>query len=370
MAQTKSTMIFQDLLKRISEGDLMGKISLPTELVLAEQYNASRPTIRKAVVELQQSGYITSIKGSGSYITPEMQGHSTEPDTRSFFGVIFPNMGPGYLFAPLTNHLAQCATENGYSLILGGQISPGMELFKTRIAQICKRYREQRIQGLFFSPLEYHKEGQRITHEILRSFSSAKIPVVLIDSNTQPYPFANDFDLVSMDHVHAAYVITSHIIEQGAKRLFFLAPPNSHESVRLRLMGFHEALLNHGSAVGPDLFVEIMPEDDAALGKFLRSGKPEGILCSNDVTAISVMHSLERLGIRIPQDVALAGFDNLSRFMLLSRSITSIEQPIDAICRTAMDLMINRIADPGRIVSKTTFPGTLVIGDTTVKKPL
>jgi DNA-binding LacI/PurR family transcriptional regulator len=370
MTNTKSTIIFQDLRKRISEGDLMGKISLPTELVLAEQYNASRPTIRKAVVELQQSGYITSIKGSGSYITPEIQGHASGQDTRSFFGVIFPNMGPGYFFAPLTNHLAQCATENGYSLILGGQISPEMEHFKTRITQICKRYQEQQIQGLFFSPVEYHKEGQQITDEILRSFSLAKIPVVLIDSNTQPYPFINDFDLVSMDHVHAAYIITSHIIEQGAQRLFFLAPPNSHESVRLRLMGFHEALLNHGMSAGPDLFVELEPGDDAALGKFLRANKPEGILCSNDVTAISVMYSLERLGVGIPQDIALAGFDNLSHRMLLSRSITSIEQPMDAICRTAMELMIDRAVDPGRVVSKTTFPGSLVIGDTTVRKPL
>jgi DNA-binding LacI/PurR family transcriptional regulator len=358
LAHTKSNIIFQDLLKRISEGDLTGKISLPTELALAEQYRTSRPTIRKAVLELQQSGYITSIKGSGSYLTPA-------PDTRSLFGVIFPTMGPGYFFAPLTNHLAQCATENGYSLILGGDISPDREQFKTQIFRICKRYGEQNIQGLFFSPLEYHKEENLINDEILKIFSAAGVPVVLIDSAPRPYPFSNDFDLVGMDHVHAAYMITSHLIEQGMRRLFFLAPPYSHQSVRLRRMGFHEALLDHGITAGPDRFVEIEQGDDVGLAEFLRSKKPDSILCSNDVTAISVMHSLEKSGIRIPDDIALAGFDNLSRLLLLSRRITSIEQPTDAICRTAMKLMIDRIADPNKTVSKTTFPGSLVVGDTT-----
>ena len=153
MAETKSNIIFQDLLARISGGDLAGKISLPTELVLAEHYQASRPTIRKAVMELQQAGYITSVKGSGSYIKTEIQSRGPGfENTQSLLGGIFPNMGPGYIFDPITNRLAQYAAANGYSLILGGHISPDTELFKTQIFQICEHYREQKILGLFFSP--------------------------------------------------------------------------------------------------------------------------------------------------------------------------------------------------------------------------
>jgi DNA-binding LacI/PurR family transcriptional regulator len=54
--------------------------------------------------------------------------------------------------------------------------------------------------------------------------------------------------------------------------------------------------------------------------------------------------------------------------MLLSRTITSIEQPMDALCQAAMKLMIDRIADPNKTASRTTFPGKLVVGDTTIKK--
>jgi DNA-binding LacI/PurR family transcriptional regulator len=369
VAETKSNIISQDILARISQGDLAGKISLPTELALAEHYKASRPTIRKAVMELQQAGYITSVKGSGSYITAEIHGAGQRgpgpENTKSLLGVIFPNMGPGYFFDPLANRLAQCAAANGYSLILGGHISPDTELFKIQIFQICEHYLEQKIQGLFFSPFEYHNKGSQINDEILKIFSSAGIPVVLIDSNTKPYPFSDDFDLVCMDHIQAAYTISSHMIEQGVNRLFFVAPPYSHESVRLRLMGFHEALLDHRIPAGPELFIEIERGDETSLTSFIKAKNPEGILCSNDVTAIEVMHTLEKLGVNIPGDISLAGFDNLSHLLLLTRTITSIEQPTDAICRTAIRLMIDRITDPNKTVSKTTFPGSLVLGDTT-----
>jgi DNA-binding LacI/PurR family transcriptional regulator len=361
MADSKARIIYRDLLSRISVGDLAGKITLPTEEALSEQYHCSRPTLRKAVAELKQAGYLASVKGSGVYIHAP-----SEPAVSrgKLLGIVFPNMGPGYFFDPFSNQLAQGASENGYSLVWGGYISPKSENLKLDILQICELYRMQKIEGLFFAPFEYHASGDLINEEILRVISNAQIPIVLVDSNNKAYPAPCDFDLVSMDHMQAAYIITGHLIEQNRKRIAFAASPHSHHSVKLRLMGCREALVDRGLDTAPVL--EFSGEDLPSLSRFIKSKKTDAILCANDFTAMRLINSLEKLGLKIPQDLAVAGFDNLSKALPFSRSITSIEQPVRDISLAALSLMIERTANPQKPVSQMIFPGKLIIGDTTV----
>jgi hypothetical protein len=95
---------------------LAGKHTLPTEEVLSEQYHCSRPTLRKAVAELKLAGYFASVKGSGVYINAPAKAAESKG---KLLGIIFPSMGPANFFAPLSSQLAQCASENGYSLSWG-----------------------------------------------------------------------------------------------------------------------------------------------------------------------------------------------------------------------------------------------------------
>ncbi|MDR3356915.1 MAG: substrate-binding domain-containing protein [Spirochaetaceae bacterium] len=364
MAGIKSRVICNDLLRRITSGDLSGVLMLPAEIKLAETYACSRPTIRKALSELREAGYITGSKGSGSYVTGPAQ-VPRKDNTETFLGIIFPNMGPEYFFDLLCNNLARRASENGYSLVFGGYVSPKSEMLKSDIMQICDRYIAQKIKGIFFAPFGYHSKSDQINKEIIYSFSGAGIPVVLLDSNIERYPLPNNFDLVSLNHIQAGYVITEHLIKRNAKRLFFLAPPNSHHSVRMRLVGCRAAMTDGGIMPGEDTFVEMERDDIGALSRFIDEKKPEAILCSNDMTAMSIMQSLEKLGRGIPGDIMIAGFDNLSKVMLFSRSITSIEQPIDDISRAALALMVERMAAQDKPVSHVSFSGTLVVGEST-----
>ncbi|MDR2796705.1 MAG: GntR family transcriptional regulator [Spirochaetaceae bacterium] len=364
MAGIKSRVIYNDLLRRITSGDLSGVLALPAESKLAEAYACSRPTVRKALAELREAGYITCAKGSGSYVTMPARVRR-EDNAETFFGIIFPNMGPEYFFDLLCNNLARRASENGYSLVFGGYVSPKSEMLKLDIMQICDRYIAQKIKGIFFAPFGYHSKSDQINREIIYSFSGAGIPVVLLDSNIEQYPLPNSFDLVSLNHIQAGYVITEHLIQRGARRLFFLAPPSSHHSVKLRVMGCRAAMSGRGIMPDEDIFVEMERDDISCLSRFMNEKKPEAILCSNDMTAMSIMQSLEKLGWKIPGDIMIAGFDNLSKVMLFSRSITSIDQPIDDISRAALNLMVERMSDPHKSVSNIAFSGTLVIGEST-----
>jgi DNA-binding LacI/PurR family transcriptional regulator len=361
---SKSRMIYHDILNRILTGDLSRKTSLPTEMVLAKHYQCSRPTLRKALEELKTSGVVTSVRGSGAYINVRSEGEA--PKTGNLFGIIFPNLGPGYLFDPLCNHLAQYASLRGDSIVWSGYVAPWSETLKFDITQICERYIAQKIAGLFFAPFEYHQKSDILNKEIVTLISDAGIPVVLIDSNIEAYPAYPAFDLVSMDHIQASYLLTEHVIEQGFERIFFTAPPNSHHTIKLRLTGYHEALIDR--RLVPEPLVECGVENIGAVRAFIDEKKPDAIICSNDFIAMGLINTLEKLKVDIPDDIAVAGFDHLSALMPFSRPITSIEQPVASIARTALELMLARVAAPDRIVSHITFPGVLFTEATTCRR--
>ena len=366
ISMAKSGLIYQDLLKRITGGDLAGKIHLPSENHLADYYRCSRPTIRKAIASLRDMGLVNSTKGSCAYIT----GKGTvmeKGQSETFMGIIFPNMGPEFFFDYLGRNLAQYASEQGYSLAWGGYLSPRSDMLKLDILGICERFITQKIQGVFFAPFGIHPKSDFINHEIAETFSAARIPIVLLDADIQAYPGRSSFNLVSLDNFHAGHLITGYMIRRGLRRLFFLAPPYSHHSVKLRYMGFREAILDSGELRrGTARYIELDRDDREGLARFVREKRPDGILCSNDLTAMSVLRSFDTLGIRVPEDISLASFDNLSQQLLFPRFITSIEQPIGDISRSALSLMISIINKPQMPPCHVTFPGVLVTGDSTI----
>jgi LacI family transcriptional regulator len=366
MAAVKSELVYQDLLKRITEGDLAGKVHLPGENRLAEYYNCSRPTIRKAIASLRDQGLVNTTKGSCAYITGK-SANTEKTGAETFMGIIFPNMGSEFFFDYLGRNLAQYASEQGYSLVWGGYLSPQSDMLKLDILGTCERFIAQKIQGVFFAPFGIHPKSDLINHEIVETFSAAGIPIVLLDADIQAYPERSPFNLVSLDNFQAGYLITSYMLRRGLRRLFFLAPPYSHHSVKLRYMGFREAVADSRKLQGgTSHYIELNRDDNEGLSRFVRKNRPDGILCSNDFTAMSVLRSFDTLGIRVPEDISLASFDNLSHQMLSPRFITSIEQPVEDISRSALSLMMRLIASPKMPPWQLIFPGVLVTGDSTI----
>jgi LacI family transcriptional regulator len=364
---SKSQAIYHDLLNRIIRGDLSGKTTLPTEEVLTKHYDCSRPTLRKAMEDLKQEGLVNTVRGSGVYITTASSGAVQAANRGNIFAIMFPNLGPRHFSDPVCHQLARYTAAQGDSLVWGGYISPKSEQLKLEIQRTCEQYIAQRIAGLFFLPFEYHEKGDMINREILAMISSAGIPIVLIDSDIHAYPASNQFDLVSLDHIQASYILTEHIIAQGFRRIFFFAPPYSHHTIKLRVMGYQSALLEH--RLTPEDLAEGFAEDTAAIARFIEDKKPDAVICSNDITAIGLITAVEKMGLKVPGDLAVAGFDHLAKAMPFFRPITSIEQPVETIAQTALSLMFSRMADPHKPVSRVIFPGKLVPEGTTAVSP-
>lgn len=142
------------------------------------------------------------------------------------------------------------------------------------------------------------------------------------------------------------HLMGQHLVNQGCRRIVFLARPGSAPTVDARIMGYRDALLQNGQIPDSKWVQFISPTDKDAVSTLLREIHPEGIICANDFTSMGLMRTLTTLSVHIPDDVLVAGFDGVKHAELLTVPLTTIHQPCSAIGAEAIAAMLERVAHP------------------------
>ena len=143
--------------------------------------------------------------------------------------------------------------------------------------------------------------------------------------------------------------MTRHLLQAGASRLIFALRQNSAPTVEARAAGYRDALMH---SVGKDPGVEISGDfdDPAYVEAMLKSERPDGIVCSNDLTAARLMKTIVGLGWNVPGNIRMAGFDDVSYAKLLPTPLTTIRQECGGIGNVAMTTMLERLRHPNQPV--------------------
>lgn len=161
----------------------------------------------------------------------------------------------------------------------------------------------------------------------------------------------------------AARDMTRHLIAQGHRRIAMLAPPGEHLPADDRRLGYLDALDEAGIPVAPELVVRtnfgFASGAKAAEALLALPDRPTAIFAGNDLTALGAMARAQDLGLRIPQDLAVAGFDNSADSRLVYPALTTVHQPLAEIVRVAVDAAL------GRLDAVPDFPFRLVIRGST-----
>lgn len=207
------------------------------------------------------------------------------------------------------------------------------------------QYVAQGVSGVFFAPSEHSEVMYESNLKIASMLQQAKIPVVLLDRCFEPYPDRSNFDLVGIDNHRAGYMLARHLLEVGAKRIVFATLPHTAPTVQARIAGYRQALYVLGDRSEGTVFTGDF-EDAQFVKKMLGSAKPDGILCTNDVTAARLMHTLISLGVKIPADIKMAGVDDVRYAKFLPTPLTTIRQDCAGIGAAAMAAMISRLQQP------------------------
>ena len=339
MKVPKHSLICEELRRAITRGEYSEGNRLPSENALVRRFGASRPTVARALRDLQYEGLVQRRAGSGSFV------RSKSEERENLFGLLLPGFGNNEFFEPICREISLRSQEHHHGLLWGNARLEALRV-EEQAEILCEQYVARRVPGVFFAPLEFTPKKDVVNQRIVDAFERAGTALVLLDRCILEYPRRSRFDLVGIDNRRAGYVITKHLLDAGTDRVAFVARPNSAWTVDARLAGYREALWNRGIAADPTWARFGDPADNAFVTGLLREARPQGIVCANDHTAGHLMHTLHGLGVRVPDDVRIVGIDDANYASLLRVPLTTLQQPCRQIGAAAVKTMIERIAEP------------------------
>jgi GntR family transcriptional regulator of arabinose operon len=331
---------------------------LPSDNELVEQFGVSRPTVARALSQLEAEGLVERRAGSGTFVSSQRQNDGF------VFGLLIPGLGDTEIFEPICRGISIARVGGHHELLWGPTFSPSAtEEFQAE--ELCEYYLRRRVSGVFFAPMELVGEKDEINQRITAALDHAKIPVVLLDRDLCSYPRRSRYDLVSIDNRRAGFVVTSHVLDRGARRLVFLARPNSAPTVTMRASGFNDAI-DTDPSIGAQGWAEYGdPSEIEFVADIIARHQPDAFVCANDYTAARLMTSLNALGIQVPEAVKVTGMDDIRYASVLQTPLTTIHQPCLELGAAALAAMLDRISNPNMHVRDCLVDFKLVVRQST-----
>src|SRR5579884_2527362 len=202
--------------------------------------------------------------------------------------------------------------------------------------------------------------ASRVGALYLPLLSELNVPIVLID-NQYPGEFVHS---ICIDDRTGARLAVNHLIQLGHRRIAYLGDQFGLESDKNRLGGYREALEAAGIACPPELVVNgdgKAPGGRVAMDRLLAlRDLPTAVFCYNDMSAVGALRSIYDAGLRVPQDISVAGFDDLPIASYLQPALTTVRQPKIEMGRQAAQMLLDLLAGE-RVESKIEVQGELII---------
>ena len=360
MDTSKSEIIIETLKSEILSGKYSSNRLFPSERAVSIRFRSSRPTIRQAIQVLRAEGLIRSQRGSGTFVTKSAVSRK--------IGLMLSGITYSEYFQPIATSFMQLAREQRYTLCFEAVRSPDPETRIREAREIAAEFIREQVAGVIYHPLDYAYDSGAANREILQAFRAARIPVVLFDSDIEVAPQHSDYDLVSIDNVMAGEAVARHLLESGAGNIHFLLKPNWIPNARNRIRGVMYAVAAAGRRWSDANVLIAEPDDiDAIRRHFLKKPRPDAFVCENDQLAAVFKASLEAIGLNIPRDVLLAGFDDVNVARLLTPPLTSIHQPCGQIASAAFSRLLARMAEPDLPPQEIFVHASLVVRASTMR---
>lgn len=335
--------------------DASGK--LPSESELCERFAASRGTVRAALEDLCRAGLIERRNGLGSYLTERGRRKS------SIIGLLIPDYGDFAFFAALKDELSRLSANAGYSLRLSTWAEGSGRKSAAQLRRMARTLAVARMEGVIFRPC-LDPELADANREVARIFRNARSPLVLLDADIAESPARSDCDIVTVNNVNAARQLAEHLLQRGHRRFAFVTDEKlSHcnDNWRNRLFGLAGELALRGLATGVRTLT-LNPRSPSAVRRQLcGKNRPDAVVCGNDEIAAALLKTVTGLGLRVPDDLAIAGFDDLPCAQACSPSLTTVRQPTRQIAAAALKALFQRIRQPSAAPREICLPTPLVV---------
>jgi LacI family transcriptional regulator len=275
-------------------------------------------------------------------------------------GVILPRFESTFM-AAVVSGIEQVVRNKGYNLVVS-QSTDSVKIEEDNLNTLFN----SRVEGLLIS---FTPETHTMDH--LDVFIRKNIPVVLFD-RVGDVPQCS-CTRVEINNRQAGFDATRHLLEQGCRRILYLAENQNCSVFGERAKGYRDALKKFGVVPDPELMIfDNLNEGSGSrtMKKILEMGKkPDGIFAANDVSAVSVMTELKAHGYRIPEDIAIVGFNNGHMSRIVEPALSTINYPAVDMGRIAASSLMSMLDHSNQVATQSVvLKHKLIIRDSSRRK--
>ena len=349
--------IAEALRKEIRAGAYSRTGSFPSLTKIMRRFGVSRPSAVRSIAELKRLGLVSTRKGAGTFVSQKNR----------TIGLAIPGTADSEFFSAIMDGLVFSCNKYGIDLVAGDIFAVDHDRRGRQAERLARHFAAKRVAGVIMQPVGFSETADQLNGIISDILDKAGIPVVLVDYDIVPPPERSRYDLVAIDNFGAGRKIAAHLLGVGAKRICCLLRSLCADSVRTRFSGVDAEVCR--SRMGRHATVVVAePDDRKAIAAMMEDLRPDAIVCSNDIAALNLVKTLKKLRIRVPDDVMLAGFDDVRLAGSMSPGLTTIRQPCFDIASTAFKTLLERMADPSLPPRQILLDTTLVVRDSTTRR--
>jgi DNA-binding LacI/PurR family transcriptional regulator len=322
------------------KGDPMA-LAVPAKMdirAVAELANVSIATVsrtfnRSSTVSPKLAKRVWAAIGKLDYF-PNSQARALVSGRSRLLGLIVSDITNPF-FPELIRGFEDIAVEHGYEILIGSTNDDSR-----RMSLCIRRMLERRAEGI--AVLTFGAEKP-----LLEQLSGRKVPLVFVDVG-QERP---GISLLRVDYLHGVRQGVQHLAVLGHRKIAFISGPRDLHSAQSRQTAFIRALEECGIKSTPLWMVEgdhTMEGGSRAMHRLLQlSHPPTAVMCSNDMTAIGVLHQVYRAGLRVPEDLSVIGFDDIRIAQVTIPPLTTIQMSCLELARAAVTALRAHVEDNG-----------------------
>src|SRR6266478_76772 len=334
----RHTQLMTYFRERILDGRLRAGTRLPADGELAAQYQISRDTVRQALALLSHEGLIERVQGRGTFVSQPPSNDSLVTQVKpKQIGLVLNRTLRTQVNMNLLVGVEQAAKSHGYSVSF-----TYAEGTQEQQARDIARLRANHVSGMII-----YLTGDTTRDASIQQLQADHVPFVLIDR----YIPNLAIDYVGSDNVGGGYRATEHLLILGHRRIGFVFTQEETlrtTSVYERWQGYCKALQKYEvpydeTLVVPDFRQPQMGTHEGLVEFLQRPDRPGAIFAVNDYVALDVLQAAKAIHLRIPEDLAVVGFDDLEFAARVNPPLTTVVQQFIDIGLRAGTLLISRI---------------------------
>lgn len=350
--QPKYIYVMEQIKEYINTGQLKEDDKVPSEHTLTNQLKVSRHTVRKAIGNLVNEGWLYTAQGKGTFVANRLKPNSSS--TNQLVGVITTYI-KDYIFPNIIEGIDQVLVDEGYSILLGNTHN---QIEKER--QCIINMMNNGVRALIVEPTKSALPNPNI--DLYRQLQEQGVPILFIHGCYGNLPSA----YIVEDDVKGGYEATMHLLELGHKKIGGIFKSDDIQG-HLRYEGYIKAHREKGISIHEDMIQWYTTEDAKNLfnnnsNLINRLKHCTGMVCYNDQIAVKVLELLKKEGLDVPGDISMVSFDNSKLGQLAE--LTSVAHPKREMGKQAATAILRMIGNK-KIIEESVLETEIVYGQTT-----